>query len=104
MRQIHKQTMCGLFLIAGVLTSGLLLFGGQKAYAANPTTLNFQGKVVNSNGTNVTDGTYSFVFRLYDNSTPTIGANCNSNSQCWWEETQASVTALCLQRRQVGRP
>src|SRR3989344_2521223 len=28
--------------------------------------INFQGKVVNANGTNVTDGTYPFVFNLYN--------------------------------------
>lgn len=29
-------------------------------------TINFQGKVVNTNGTNVTNGNYDFTFRIYD--------------------------------------
>ncbi len=45
-------------------------------------TINFQGKVVNSNGTNVADGQYAFVFKLYD------AASGGSNS---WTETQNNV-------------
>ncbi|MDO8269413.1 MAG: hypothetical protein Q7T54_01945 [Candidatus Levybacteria bacterium] len=45
-------------------------------------TINFQGKVVNSNGTNVADGQYTFVFKLHD--APSGGANP-------WTETQNNV-------------
>lgn len=45
-------------------------------------TINFQGKVVNSNGTNVADGQYSFVFRIYD---------VASGGSHLWTETQGSV-------------
>lgn len=41
--------------------------------------INFQGKLVNSDGTNVTDGNYSIVFTLYDASS--AGTNL-------WDETQ----------------
>lgn len=37
-----------------------------RAAAGIRQTIQFQGKVVNSNGTNVTDGTYDFVLKLYD--------------------------------------
>jgi|GEM_PF-2871453 len=61
------------------------------ASAANPATINFQGKVVSNAtglvGTNVADGSYSFVFRLYDSSSPTTTTACNANASCWWEET-----------------
>ncbi|HET7827488.1 MAG TPA: hypothetical protein VFK97_01305, partial [Candidatus Saccharimonadales bacterium] len=66
--------------------------GPPKALAANPATISFQGKVVNSNGTNVTDGTYSFVFRIYNTSAPTMTTACTSTASCLWQETQASVT------------
>jgi hypothetical protein len=65
--------------------------------AANPTTINFQGKVTNPNGTNVSDGTYSFVFRLYQNvNINTYNPNslsCSADTNCWWEESDSlSVT------------
>lgn len=37
-----------------------------QAAAGINKVINFQGKVVNSNGTNVTDGTYDFVVKIYD--------------------------------------
>lgn len=44
----------------------------------------FQGRVVNkTSGTNVTDGTYSFTFKLYD---------AASSGNLLWSETQSSVT------------
>ncbi len=61
---------------------GCLLFP-RIATATNPTTMSFQGKVVNANGTNVTDGTYSFVFKLY---------TVSSAGSAIWTETQSSVT------------
>src|SRR3989338_4885431 len=52
-----------------------------KAYAAVGVyeKINFQGKLINSNGTNVADNDYSVVFTLYDASS--AGNNL-------WDETQ----------------
>ncbi len=47
-------------------------------------TINFQGKVVNSNGTNVTDGSYTFVFKLYSVS--------SGGSAVWTESKSLTVT------------
>lgn len=73
-----------LLMSVAVLT---VLFGclahPKSVTAANPTTMSFQGKVVNANGTNVTDGTYGFVFKLYTVSTAGTAI---------WTETQSSVT------------
>ncbi len=55
------------------------------AHAAlgNTRTINFQGRVVNkSDGTNVADNTYSFIFKLYD---------AASGGNLLWQETQSSV-------------
>lgn len=45
-------------------------------------TINFQGKVVNKDGTNVADGQYTFVFKLYD---------ASSGGSNPWTETQNNV-------------
>ena len=52
-------------------------------HALNPNTMSFQGKVVNANGTNVANGNYSFVFKLYTVSTAGTAI---------WTETQTTVT------------
>lgn len=75
-------------LLAAVTVSLFAIFFALApvAHAANPTTLSFQGKVVNSGataGTNVTDGTYTFVFKLY---------TVSSGGAALWTETDSSVT------------
>jgi hypothetical protein len=80
---VNTQTL-GISLaifIAGVM---LLLFCfSYSVQAANPNLINFQGKVVNANGTNVTDGTYSFNFILF--SDPTLGAESDGVYDKWHE-------------------
>ncbi|MFA7209415.1 MAG: H-type lectin domain-containing protein [Parcubacteria group bacterium] len=59
------------------LTAMLIMLGGffvcqKSALAAVGINkqINFQGKVVNSDGTNVADASYDFVFRIYDQQAP----------------------------------
>lgn len=66
-----------------------LLIPAQTATAANPTTVSFQGKVVNGNGTNVTDGSYGFVFKLYSAS--------SGGTAVWTESDTVTVTAGVFQ-------
>lgn len=70
----------------------LLAFASAPAQAANPTTISFQGKVVNSNGTNVADNTspgYGFVFKLYTAS--------SGGTAIWTESDTLPVTAGVFQ-------
>jgi hypothetical protein len=77
------------------ITAGLLLVGVSIAsviVTATPATaavginhtVNFQGKVVNTDGTNVANGTYSFVFKLYSVS--------SAGSALWTESKSLTVT------------
>ena len=60
---IGIQTLAFLFLI---LIFGSLLTGNPvEAATGINRQINFQGKVVNSNGTNVANGSYTFVFQMY---------------------------------------
>lgn len=61
------------------------------AQAAINAQINFQGKLTNPDGTNVTDGTYSIRFRIYNHATNDAANTCSANS-CLWEETQGSVS------------
>jgi hypothetical protein len=88
----RKKRLASFLFIAPALVGGFILVAQKPAYAANPTTINFQGKVVNSDGTNPTNNTYSFIFRLYNTASPTTATACSSDSSCLFEETQGSVT------------
>ena len=60
--------------------------------AAINRQINFQGKLTNPDGTNITDGNYSIRYRIYTSSS-LDGANpCAANS-CKWEETQSVAVA-----------
>jgi hypothetical protein len=73
--------------IFGVLVSaGLAVLPARPAVAATGINkqINFQGKVVNANGTNVANGSYSFVFSLYTVS--------SAGSNIWTETKSLTVT------------
>ncbi len=77
-KNILKLSCAGL---AFVLFSSILLSFIAPAYATVGIhkRINFQGKLVNTNGTNVTNGDYSIVFTLY---------NADSGGTNLWDETQ----------------
>lgn len=77
---------CAVFwrsLIVAVMCFLLLVVQPAQAATGILKQINFQGKVVNSNGTNVTNGTYDFVFKLY---------TVSSGGVAVWTETQTGVT------------
>jgi hypothetical protein len=61
------------------------------AHAAINKQISFQGKLTNTDGTNVTDGTFSVRFRIYTDPSADAANTCAANS-CKWEETQGSVS------------
>ncbi|MDB5176262.1 MAG: hypothetical protein JWM81_1120 [Candidatus Saccharibacteria bacterium] len=79
MRQMGKISRW-LLGLGALLTLSFLL--SAPASAASPTTMSFQGKVVNANGTNVADGNYTFLFKMY---------TVSSAGTAVWTETQSSV-------------
>lgn len=81
-----------LFLVPAALALLALLFPAL-ATAANPLLINFQGKVVNANGTNVTDGSYSFTFKLY---------TVSSAGTAVWTETKNLSVANGIFQTELG--
>lgn len=82
--------------VVGVLSVGLVavlcsVSASLHVSAAINQQINFQGKLTNPDGTNVTNGTYSIRFRIYTDPTADAANACSANS-CKWEETQASVS------------
>lgn len=86
---IRGKLACGFGLLLFVAV--FFLFNPPQTHAAINSQINFQGKLTNTDGTNVTDGTYSIRFRIYNDPTLDAANACAANS-CQWEETQASVS------------
>ena len=82
---IVRSSLLGTFVFSIVCATFSPLIAS-KAYAATGInrTIQFQGRVVNkTTGTNVADGTYTFVFKIYDAS--------SGGTKLWGDETQNSI-------------
>jgi len=77
----------------GVVVITILGASRVDAAAGINRQINFQGKVVNSDGTNVTNNTYSFVFSLYD---------AAGDGNQIWTETQSVPVANGIFRASLG--
>lgn len=77
----HSLGMLGFFLLT--IASFLIATDIDAATGINQQ-ISFQGKVVNANGTNVANGSYTFVFRLYDVDT--------GGTHIWTESKSVTVT------------
>ena len=87
-----------------VLAAGLLAVVGAgvwSAFSAAPVIaatginheINFQGKIVNTDGTNVTNGTYAFTFKLY---------SVSSGGAAVWTETKSLTVTDGIFQTQLG--
>jgi hypothetical protein len=77
--------------VLGVLVSMVVAVQPAPAVAATGINkqINFQGKLVNTNGTNIPDGTYNMEFKLYTGGTGCVSsgsAPCGGSLQ--WTETR----------------
>lgn len=89
-RQILAVVTAVLFLC----TLGVSLLGGQKAQAATSSTLNFQARLMNADGSIAPDGDYSIEFKLYNSADaePTERGVCDGG--CVWVETRTGGNAV----------
>lgn len=89
------SSVWGFAVYAAIIAATLLCAATvtpQTANAAINEQINFQGKLANLDGTNVTNGTYSLRFRIYTDPTADAGVGSCPSGTCQWEETQASVS------------
>ncbi len=86
------------------MATGLIgvMVGGSLSLVPTPTAvaaaginkmINFQGKVVNTNGTNVADGSYTFVFKLY---------SVSSGGSAIWTESKTLTTTDGIFQTNLG--
>lgn len=75
-------------LMLSILLGVFVFFMGHVAWAAEGIhkKMNFQGKVVNKDGTNVTNGNYDFTFRIFD--------AASGGNQLWSESWTTSTSQV----------
>ena len=84
MRGLARNRLLGLAVTGVILgVAGFFSMAPNHTMAAINQQINFQGKLTNPDGTNVTNGTYSIVFSIY---------SVSSGGSAIWTETQGSVS------------
>ncbi|MBL8121465.1 hypothetical protein JNM87_01815 [Candidatus Saccharibacteria bacterium] len=81
----HVKLFTAFVLLTGF--SAVLLLVSPKTDAAINQQINFQGKLTNTDGTNVANGNYSIRFRIYTDPTLDSSNPCAANT-CKWEDTE----------------
>ncbi len=76
-----KRAFFGLFVVFFSLLAAVLFHGSAQAATGINQQLNFQGKVVNSSGNNIADGTYNMEFKIYQD-----GNSSGVGSTLMWTE------------------
>jgi hypothetical protein len=71
-------------LLVSIILPGIFVYSSAHAATGINEQISFQGKVVNADGTNVTNGSYTFVFSLYTVS--------SGGSNVWTESKSVTVT------------
>lgn len=100
-RVTQLQPLAAFLFIAALTLLYVLVIATEKAHAANPQRINFQGKVTNADGTNVANGTYTFRFRLYNHATNDAANSCSANS-CIWEESKSLTVTSGVFQTELG--
>jgi hypothetical protein len=105
--RLRKKLILSILFLIPALAGTLLVFGNNKALAANPNLINFQGKVVNGTGaatpsTNVTDGSYTFRFCLYTTASPSTPCSAGANNDAVWRESKSLTVANGVFQTELG--
>jgi len=93
-----------------ILATSLIFIGGFFAFSAAPAMaaaginkqINFQGKVVNSDGTNVTDQSYTFLFCIYTTASPASPCTSGALNDAIWKESKSLATTSSIFQTNLG--
>ncbi len=98
-KKIELRILPAFFVFCLLISYFFFIASPAYATAGIYRTINFQGKVVNkTGGTNISNGSYSFVFKLYDD--PTAGNQLPTGTP--WSETQSLTVTDGIFRATLG--
>src|SRR6185369_3534756 len=77
------------FVFAFIIFASFFAVHSSEAATGINEQINFQGKVVNSDGTNVPNGSYPFLFCIYTVSSPATPCTVGANNDAIWKESKS---------------
>ncbi len=100
-KQIQKLSWT--LAMALIMLGGFFVFQMQAAQAAVDPYINFQGKMVsNTDGTNVSNASHTFLFCLYTTSTPATACTAGANNDAIWRESKSITTVDGIFQTNLG--
>lgn len=84
----YKNTFVS-FLLASVILAGFFSYSSVNAATGINKQVSFQGKVVNNDGTNTTNGSYTFLFCIYTTASPATPCTTGANNDAVWRESKS---------------
>ncbi len=86
-----------------MMVMGSLAFSSPAEAAAGINKqINFQGKVVNTDGTNVTNGSYNFLLCLYTTASPATACTAGANNDAVWRESKSLTVTDGVFQTELG--
>jgi hypothetical protein len=91
MKAKNQKTIKILLLGTLIFGMGGFLLSFEPVFAATGINkeINFQGKVVNTDGTNVSNGSYNFLFCIYTTASPTTACTSGADNDAVWRESKS---------------
>ncbi len=99
------QHIISIFLfITTILGMGGFPFEMNRTFAATGINkqINFQGKVVNTDGTNVVNASYNFLFCVYTSANPATPCTAGANNDAVWKESKSIATTDGIFQTNLG--
>ncbi|MBP9728095.1 MAG: hypothetical protein KBD27_01825 [Candidatus Moranbacteria bacterium] len=87
-KRFKKFFLLSFFLASSTLPSFLVRSTALAATGINEQ-ISFQGKVVNADGTNVTNGSFNFLFCLYTTASPATPCTAGADNDAVWRESKS---------------
>jgi hypothetical protein len=98
--KVSATFVLALFGLLAIVITVTSFTARTQAAAGIYKTINFQGKVVNTNGTNVPDASYTFKFRIYTSASGDTATPCANT--CAWEESKSLTTVNGIFQTNLG--
>ncbi|OIQ04351.1 MAG: hypothetical protein COZ86_02355 [Candidatus Moranbacteria bacterium CG_4_8_14_3_um_filter_41_13] len=99
-----QNTIQTFLLTATVIGMGGFFFPAHQVFGATGVNkqINFQGKVVNTDGTNVGNASYNFLFCVYTTASPATPCTAGANNDAVWKESKSITTTDGIFQTNLG--
>lgn len=98
----YKKYPFSFLLFVGISFAGFFVASNALAATGINKQINFQGKVVNTDGTNVGNASYTFLFCIYTTASPATACTSSADNDAVWRESKSITTVDGIFQTNLG--